>query len=431
MTLNQVIASFIFVVTFALILSERVHRTIVAMAGATVMLIVGLLLGFYSQAQALAAIDFNTLGLLLGMMILVRLLEQTGFFEYVAILTGKRSRGSPWRLLLILGGATSVLSMFLDNVTTVVLIVPVTILIAEIVGLNPMPLLMAEALLSNTGGVATLVGDPPNVLIGSAAGLSFASFLTHMTPLAVVAWLVAIAILRLVFRRELAQRPRNIAALAELDENGALHDRVGLRKVLIVLGAVILLFFLHGILHLTPAAIALMGAAAALFWVRPDVEETLRHVEWGVLLFFAALFVATGGLEATGTLRLLADAVAGLARNNPLLASLILLWVAAVLSAVVDNIPFTIAMIPVIQGLGDLGIVTWPFWWALALGAGLGGNGTPIGATANVITVSLSEKTHTPITTPIWLRSGLPVMLATCAVVSVLFVLFLGWMSRP
>jgi Na+/H+ antiporter NhaD/arsenite permease-like protein len=431
MTLNQVIASFIFVVTFASILSERVHRTIVAMAGATLMLGVGLLLGFYSQEQAIEAVDFNTLGLLLGMMILVRLLEQTGFFGYVAILTGKRSGGRPWLLLLILGGATSALSMFLDNVTTVVLIVPVTILIAEIVGLNPMPLLMAEALLSNTGGVATLVGDPPNVLIGSAAGLSFASFLTHTAPLAVVAWLVAIVILRLVFRHELTERPKNIAALASLDENEVLRDRVGVRKILIVLGVVILLFFLHGVLHLQPAVIALMGAAAALLWVRPDVEETLRHVEWGVLLFFAALFVATGGLEATGALHLLADAVAGLARNNPLLASLILLWVAALLSAVVDNIPFTIAMIPVIQGLGNLGIVTWPFWWALALGAGLGGNGTPIGATANVITVSLSEKTHTPITTRIWLRSGLPVMLATCAVVSVLFALLFGWMNTP
>ena len=431
MIIDQIVAVLIFVVTLTVILSERVHRTIIAMAGAVVMLAVGMLMGFYSQAQALTAIDFNTLGLLLGMMILVRLLEQTGFFAYVAILTGKRSKGNPWLLMLILGGATVVLSMFLDNVTTVVLIVPMTILIAEILGLTPLPLLMAVALLSNIGGVATLVGDPPNVLIGSAAGLSFTSFLTHMGPIVLVALLVAVAILRLVFRRELAERPRHLAALANLDEKGALRDRDAMVKTLAVLAVVILGFFLNGALHLQPAYIALAGAAGAMLLVQPDVDETLRHVEWGVLMFFAALFVMTGGLEASGVLEQVASAVAGLAQANPLVASLVLLWVAALMSAVVDNIPFTIAMIPVIQGLSTFGVVLWPFWWALALGAGLGGNGTTIGATANVITVNLSAKTHRPITTRIWLQSGLPVMLATCLVASILFALLFGWMSTP
>jgi Na+/H+ antiporter NhaD/arsenite permease-like protein len=431
MTGDQIAAIIIFGVTLVMILAERVHRTIVAMVGAAVMLIVGMLMGFYSQAGALAAVDFNTLGLLLGMMILVRLLEQTGFFEYVAIVIGKRVGGRPWLLLLVLGGATTVLSMFLDNVTTVVLIVPVTILIAQILGLSPLPFLMAEALLSNIGGVATLVGDPPNVLIGSASGLSFAAFLTHLAPIAAAAWLVAIGILRWVFRRELAEQPRHLAALASLDEKQALHDPAGVRKILIVLAAVILLFFLHGSLHLQPAVVALMGAAAALLWVRPDVEETLRHVEWSVLLFFAALFVLTGGLAASGVLSRVAALLAEPAQSNPLAASLALLWAAALISAVVDNIPFTIAMIPVIQEMSGLGVAVLPFWWALALGAGLGGNGTPIGATANVITVSLSKKTHTPITTPVWLRSGLPVMIATCAVASLMFALAFGWMSRP
>jgi Na+/H+ antiporter NhaD/arsenite permease-like protein len=410
MTVNQIAACAVFAVTFALVLSERVHRTIVAMVGAAAMLLIGMLMGFYSQARALAAVDLNTLGLLLGMMILVRLLEQSGFFEYIAILTGKRSGGSPWRLLFFLGVATTVLSMFLDNVTTVVLIVPVTILIAEIMGISPLPLLMAEALLSNIGGVATLVGDPPNVLIGSASGLSFGSFLTHLGPIVLVEWLVAIVLLRLAFRHELRLPPRNGAALAALDEKRALRDPAAARKTLIVLGGVVLLFFLHGLLHLQPAFVALMGAAAALLWVQPDVEETLRHVEWAVLLFFAALFVITGGLQESGVL---------------------LLWSAAILSAIVDNIPFTIAMIPVIEDLGGLGIPIWAFWWALALGAGLGGNGTPIGATANVITVALSAKTQTPITTPVWVRSGLPVMLATCVVATVLFVLLFGMMSVP
>jgi Na+/H+ antiporter NhaD/arsenite permease-like protein len=321
--------------------------------------------------------------------------------------------------------------MFLDNVTTVVLVVPVTILIAEILGITPIPLLMAEALLSNVGGVATLVGDPPNVVIGSAAGFTFGAFLTHLAPIVLVIWPVALLVLWVAFRRELALRPKNIVAFQHLNEKEALEDPAGLRRILIVLAAVVVLFFLHGALHLKPATVALGGAAAALLWVRPNIEETLKHIEWSVLLFFAALFVITGGLEVTGVLRLLADMVAGPAQTNLLAASLLLLWLAAIVSAVVDNIPFTIALIPVIQQLGDLGIAVSPLWWALALGAGLGGNGTPIGATANVITVALSAKTRTPITLRIWLRSGLPVMLVTCLIASLLFALFFGWMSTP
>lgn len=429
MTLVQAVATAIFAATFLVILSERLHRTIAALTGAIVMLAAGMLLGFYSQDKALAAIDFNTLGLLLGMMLLVRMLQQTGFFHYVAIRVAKRTQGNPLLLFVTLGTLTTVLSMFLDNVTTVVLIAPVTLLIAEILGISPLPMLMAEALLSDTGGVATLVGDPPNVIIGSAAGLSFVSFLTHLAPLVVVAWLVALLVLRLVFRRELAVRPTNTAALLQLDEKAGLRDPVALRRILIVLGVVIAAFFLHSSLHLAPGVIALGGATAALLWVRPDVEETLRRIEWSVLLFFGALFVTVGGLEATGVLGLIADRIAGLASANLLAASLLMLWLAAGLSAVVDNIPFTIAMIPVIERLGQLGINPLPLWWALALGAGFGGNGTPIGSTANVVTVALSEKTRTPITTRLWLRSGFPVMLVTCAVASLMFVLLFGWMQ--
>ena len=431
MTTAQVVSIAIFVVVFAMILLDRVHRTIVAMAGAAVMVAVGMLMGFYSQEQALHSIDFNTLGLLLGMMILVRILQQTGFFQYVAILTAKASRGNPWFLLVMLGTTTTVLSLFLDNVTTIVLIAPVTILIAELLGMSPVPFLIAEALLSDTGGVATLVGDPPNVIIGSAAGFTFGDFLTHTAPVVFVAWLATLLLLRVLFRSELAKTPRNIDGLMRLDENEALRDRATLGKTIIVLGVVVLLFFLHGQLHLTPGYIALGGAAVALLWVRPDVDETLPHVEWSVLLFFAALFVAVGGLEASGVLGLLAGGVAGLAQSNLLAASLLVLWVAAIASAMVDNIPFTIAFVPVIQQLGHLGIPTSPLWWALALGAGFGGNATPIGSTANIIVVTLSEKTRTPITTRRWVRVGLPVMIVTCIVGSVLFILFFGWMSTP
>jgi len=429
MTLAQIVAAGIFVTTFVVILSERLHRTIAALVGAVVMLIAGMALGFYSQEQALAAIDFNTLILLLGMMILVRMLQHTGFFQYMAIKVAQRTRGNSLALFVALGSLTTLLSMFLDNVTTVVLIVPITILIAEILGISPVPLLMAEALLSNTGGVATLVGDPPNVVIGSAAGFSFISFLTHLAPLVLVAWLVALLVLRFVFRRELGTRSANVAALVQFDANAGLTDPVAMRKILIVLGAVVVLFFLQGALFLSPGVIALAGATAALLWVRPNVDETLRRIEWSVLLFFAALFVAAGGLEASGVLGVIAGGMAELADASLLGASLVMLWVAAILSAVIDNIPFTIAMIPVIERLGFLGINSTPLWWALALGAGFGGNGTPIGSTANVVTVALSEKTRTPITMRVWVRSGLPVMLATCAVASLLFILFFGWMQ--
>lgn len=425
----SLVALLIFLITLGFILTDRVHRLIASAAGAVAMLAAGRLLNFYSVEQAVEATDLETLGLLLGMMILVRLLEQTGFFEYLAIATAQRSGGRPWRLLLILGATTSLLSMFLDNVTTVVLIAPVTILIAEILALNPGPLLIAEALLSNTGGVATLIGDPPNVLIGSAADLSFISFLTHLTPIVIVVWLSAVLLMRWLFRADLAARPTNLDALRKLNAREALHDPVGLRRLLLVLAGTLALFFLQGALGLSPAFVALAGAAVALAWVQPDVNETLKEVEWGVLLFFAALFVMVGGLEAAGVLHGISTTLTSLSTSEPMLIGLLMIWGVALLSAVVDNIPITIAMIPVIANLGATGFNVTPLWWALALGAGLGGNGTVIGSTANVIVVSVSERTRAPITARLWLRHGLPVMAATLAVASVLYVIAFDWMS--
>jgi len=419
-----------FVIALTLILSERVHRTIVAMAGAVAMVAFGMAMGFYSQEQALAAVDFNTLGLLFGMMVMVSMLGKTGFFEYLAIVTAKRSGGSPWRLFVLLGTVTTLASLFLDNVTTVVLMAPVTLLIAEILGLNPIPFLMAEALLSNTGGVATLVGDPPNIMIASAANLSFNDFLTHLLPLVFVAWVVVLLVLGLIFRRELSQMPREIEALMKLDEREALHNPKALRWILYILGGVIFLFFVHHLLHLTPAFIAMAGAGIALLWVRPDVDEILHGVEWSVLVFFAALFVLVGGLESSGLLGLVAEGIIGPAHYNLLFTSVAVIWIGAIISALVDNIPFTMIMIPVIQGLGIEGINVVPLWWALALGAGFGGNGTPIGSTANVVVVTFSEKTKTPITFRVWIKSGTLAMLAACFVATILFVLTFGYMSR-
>jgi len=258
-------SSVIFVASLALIFSEKLNRTIAAIAGAVLMVVAGMLAGFYSEKEALAAIDFNTLLLLLGMMILVALLQPTGFFQFVAVWAARMSRGRPMRLLVLLGAVTTLLSMFLDNVTTVVLIAPVTILISEILGIRPAPLLIAEALLSNTGGVATLVGDPPNVFIASAAGFSFNDFLTHALPIVAVVWITALILLRHLFRSDLAVRPPNVDAVLQLNPAEALEDWPSARRTLIVLGLAILLFFLHNRLHISPAFIA-MAAAAAAFW---------------------------------------------------------------------------------------------------------------------------------------------------------------------
>jgi len=423
MILAEILSSLIFLVSLGLIFSEKINRMIIGLAGAALMVGLGKLLGFYSESQALAAVDFNTLGLLLGMMILVALLEPTGFFQYVAVWAGKVSKGHPVRLLVLLGTVTTVVSMFLDNVTTVVLIAPVTILISEILGISPTPFLLAEALLSDTGGVATLVGDPPNIIIGSAAGLSFNDFLIYSLPIVIVVWLTALLLLRFLFRRELSIRPRKMKALMRLDPAEALNDRKTAQKVLIVLGGAILLFFVSHFLHISPAFVALSAAGVALVWIRPDVKMTLGHVEWSVLIFFAALFVMVGGLEAAGVLERLVRLLEGVRSIPPVLFGVIVIWVVAGLSAVVDNIPITIAMIPVIQGLGAAGMSVGPLWWALAFGAGFGGNGTIIGSTANIVVATLSEKTRTPITAKLWNKRGLPVMLATCAVASILYIL--------
>jgi len=427
MLLAAVLSTLIFLVSLVLIFSEKMNRAIVAIAGGVLMVGLGKIMHFYSEEAALEAIDFNTLGLLLGMMILVAMLEPTGFFEYLAVLAARASKGKPIRLFVLLGSITTVLSMFLDNVTTVVLIAPVTILISEILGVSPIPYLVTEALLSNTGGVATLVGDPPNVLIGSAAGLSFADFLIYSLPIVMVVWAGALFLLRYLFRSELSRRPRNAKAVMQLNPAETLNHPKTARQILIVLSAAVFFFFIHHILHIAPSFVALGAAAVALVVVQPDINEVLKRIEWSVLIFFAALFVMVGGLEASGVLESITGLFRGASSVQPVLFGVLLIWIVAALSAVVDNVPITIALIPVIHGLGETGMDITPLWWALAFGAGFGGNGTIIGSTANIIVATLSEKTRTPITSKLWVRRGLPVMLATCAIASILYTILYRW----
>ncbi len=424
--ITQVLVTLLFLISLAGILSDRVHRGIAAMVGAALMVLLGIGLDFYSEEEALRAIDFNTLGLLFGMMVLVAVLRNTGFFRYLAIIAAKRSRGDPWILLVSLGTVTTVASLFLDNVTTVILMAPVTLLIAEVLAINPLPLLMAEAFLSDTGGVATLVGDPPNILIGSAADLSFLDFIINLAPIVLVAWLATLVLLRVLFRRELSEEPSNLSALRALDAQEALEDPASANRIALVLGGVVILFFFHHSLHIQAGFVALIGAAAALLWLRPDFEEVLEQIEWSVLIFFAGLFVLVGGVEASGLLELAGERLTDLSSGDMVLMGVAMIWMAAITSALIDNIPFTIAMIPIIQGLEQPGLDITPLWWALALGAGFGGNATPIGSTANIVVISVSEKTKSPITNRMWLRNGIPIMIVTCAIATVLYVIRYG-----
>jgi Na+/H+ antiporter NhaD/arsenite permease-like protein len=425
------VATLIVVVALALILSDRLNHTIAAAGGAAAMMGAGLILGFYSEEQALDAMHFGALGLLLGMMALVSILAPTGFFQYLAIKAGQLSRGNPWRLLLLLGGGTALVSLFFNNVTTVVLVGPITILISELLGINPIPILMAQALLSDTADVGTSVGDPASVLVASASGYSFTDFLTHSMPIVAVAALVTLLMLRFLFSKELAEGPAKPELVMTLDADEALVDRKTAGRVMVVLAITIVLFILQRPLGISSELIALSAAAVALVWVRPNIREVLQRVDWPVLLFFTGLFVMVGGLEAAGVFEPIAEALAPIGHSNPRLLGVVIIWVVAALSALVDNVPVTIAMISLLGGLAAAGVNVSALWWAVVFGAGFGGNATKIGSGANILIVSLSEQTSTPISARLWSRRGLPVAIATCVVGSVLFVLFFGWMSTP
>ena len=387
------------------------------------MLTAGILLGFFSQEDVLATIDFTTLGLLLGMMVLVALLEPTGFFQYLAVYVGKLSKGNPYILLGLLGGVSTIVSMFLNNVTTVVLIAPVTILICEIIGVNSTPYLMAEAILSNTGGVATLVGDPPNILIASAAHFTFNDFLLKSLPIVLVTFIVVLFLLIRLFKPSLAQNSNcDLEALNQLDPAEALVDRRNAIRALIIIGVAVVGFLMEERLGLSPSYIALAAGGLGLVWVQPDIKVTLKTVDWDILCFFTGLFVMVGALEAAGVLSILSDIIIHWVHLPTIVLGIITLWVVALLSAIVDNVPITIALIPVLNSLGESGVDIKPLWWALVFGAGFGGNGTIIGSTANIVIAAISEKTRTPITPRVWSKIGLPVMITSCVVSSLLYV---------
>ncbi len=414
----------LFLVVYALIVDERVHRALAAVAGGVVAVAAGLV----PWDRVPTYLDLNTLLLLAGMMVIVALARDSGLFDWLAIRTARAAGGHPFRLLVLFMVLTALVSALLDNVTTVLLVTPMLLYITDHLEVDPLPYLLGAIFASNIGGTATLIGDPPNILIGSAAGLSFGDFLAVMGPIVVVDMGVLILVLYLLFRRRWSatpyQRERIASALAGLDPAAAIADPVLLRKSVVVIGAVILLFLAQRILGFEPAIIALLGATALVAWSGKPVEQTLDRVEWSVLAFFGGLFLVVGALVETGVIHTLAMAVLG-AIGSQSEAILFISWFSAIASALVDNIPLTATMIPLIRDLGTA-VNPAPLWWALSLGACLGGNGTAIGASANVVVVGLAEEAGYPITFRRFLPYGLVVMLATVAVGSGLLVLRFG-----
>jgi Na+/H+ antiporter NhaD/arsenite permease-like protein len=414
--MEEIFAVALFVVVLAGIAAELLNRTVAALLGAAVVVAFGVV----EQNEAASEfIDWNTIGLLAGMMIIVAILNKTGLFEYLAIRSAQLGKARPGRILILLSFVTAFLSAFLDNVTTVILMVPVTFLIADALDVSALPFLLAQVMASNIGGAATLIGDPPNILIGSAASLSFTDFVLNLTPVVLLALPFILGFFYFMFRRELGASENAEGTIEKLDARGAIRDRVLLRKSLIVLGLVILGFFLHGALHLEAATIALFGAAVLVLYARSDVHEVLREVEWPTLLFFVGLFVLVGGLEVTGFIGRIAELLIGVG-GSPALTAMLVMWGSAIASGVVDNIPFTATMIPVIQELAraeDLSEAeVRPLWWALAIGADFGGNFTIIGASANVVVAGMSERVGKKISFLKFMAYGIPVTLISLTV---------------
>jgi len=405
----------IFVVGLVFIATERVHRTKVALAGAALVVVTQTI----DQEHAIEAVDFNTLGLLAGMMIIVRLTEPTGIYNYMAIRAGQISRGRPLGVVIALTGTTAVLSAFLDNLTTILLMVPITFLLADTLDIPPIPLVIMEIIASNIGGTATLIGDPPNILIAGATGISFNEFLFNLGPIAFLTLIVVVSLLYLFYRSQLQIEPANQARVLELDPRKSIEDADELKRTMPVLIATVVAFFFHQQLGMEPATVALTGASVMLLITRQSLESALAEIEWPTLFFFLGLFVMVGALEETGAIKEVADGIASVTAGDRTAELLGIAWVAAIGSAVVDNIPFTATMIPVVEQLqaGDSGDNA--YWWSLALGACFGGNATIIAAAANVAASGMASRAGQPIGFMQFVRVGVPVTLISMVMATI------------
>ncbi len=407
--MTAAVAITVFVIAYALIASDRINKTLVALCGAGIVLALTIVDAEDAFFDHETGIDWNVIFLLFGMMIIVGVLRQTGVFEYVAIWAAKRANGSPLRIMILLVLVTAFASALLDNVTTVLLIAPVTLLVCERLDINPIPFLIAEVLASNIGGASTLVGDPPNIIIASRGGLSFNDFLLHMAPIVVIVLIVFIALLPFIFRGSFDVDPARKADVMTLNEREAIRDPRLLIKCGAVLVAVFAAFIGHSVIHIEPSVVALLGAGVLILISRLEQRDYLGSVEWETLLFFAGLFVMVGALVETGVVESLARSATELTQGDPLITTMLILGVSGPVSGVIDNIPYTATMVPIVSelaaGMPDMAHPD-ALWWSLALGADFGGNLTAVGASANVVMLGIARRADYPISFWEFTRKG-------------------------
>ncbi len=416
MTTEQIISIVIFLITMTAIMTERIHRTVAAITGAILLIVTHIL----TIETSISYVDMNTIGVLVGMMLFVAVVKNSGIFEYIAIKSAKIAKGKPVNIMIIFILITAILSAFLDNVTTVLLIGPMTIAITRILNINPVPFLITQIMASNIGGTATLIGDPPNIMIGSAANLGFTDFILNTGLPVIFIIITAIIYFLLIYKKQLIVDEENISKVMEMDEKKAIKDKSLMFKSIVLIILVVIGFIFHSQLQMESCVIALLAAIIMLLIGKQDAEEIILGVEWSTILFFIGLFIVVGGLEETGVIGKLANLLVSATSGNIVLAMIIILWASAIISSFLDNIPFVATLIPLILTMQQTGnIDVTPLWWALSLGACLGGNGTLIGASANVVLSSISNKNGYPITFKHYMKIGFPLMIISIIISSI------------
>ncbi|MDD6919656.1 MAG: ArsB/NhaD family transporter [Eubacteriales bacterium] len=418
--MNAVISVIIFIVIMSLIVLERIHKTVAALAGAALLL----LMKVFNFDTAISYVDFNTIGVLLGMMIFVAVIKRSGMFEYIAIRSAKIAKGDPWRIMVIFMFMVAFLSAFLDNVTTVLLIAPMTIAITRMLDINPVPFLLTQVFASNIGGTATLIGDPPNIMIGSSANLSFIDFIKNTAPVSIVIMLALVIMMRLLYGKKLQTTQEDIDKIMLMRENDAITNIKLFRISIIAILLLVIVFIMHATLKIDTASIAIAFGVGMLFFTPDDAEQIIFDVEWSTLLFFIGLFVVVGGMVETGVVESIAQKLLEFTNGNPKLTMIILLWGSALFSSILDNIPFVATLIPMITAMEAAGVNVTSFWWAISLGACLGGNGTLVGASANVIIAGVSNRYGHEISFRDFTKVGFPVMVVSIMISTAYLLLF-------